>query len=95
MTFSDPLDSNSVKPGAFAFKIWSLKRTANYGSKHYDEHPLEITGARLSEDRRTFILTIPALTTTMCYELTTKLRAPGGAPVERSLHGTIHQLSEK
>ena len=95
VTFSDPIDAGSVQPGAFAMKVWSLKRTANYGSKHYDEHLLEITAARLSEDRRIITLTIPALAPTMSYELTTKLRAPDGAPVGRSLHGTIHQLAEK
>ncbi len=95
VTFSDPLDANSVKPGAFAFKIWSLKRSANYGSKHYDEHPLEITAARVSEDHRSITLAIPALAPTQCYELTTKLRGPDGTPVERSLHGTIHQLSAR
>ena len=94
VTFSDPLDANSVQPAAFLLKVWSLKRSANYGSKHYDEHPLSITAARLSEDKRTITLTIPTLAPTMCYELTTSLRAPDGAPVERSLHGTIHQLSK-
>ncbi len=93
VSFSEPLDANSVQPGGFAFKIWSLKRSANYGSKHYDEHPLEITAARVSEDQRTVTLTIPALAPAMSYELTTKLRAPDGTPVERSLHGTIHQLT--
>lgn len=48
-----------------------------------------------SDDRRTVTLTIPALASTMCYELTTKLRSPDGVPVVRSLHGTIHQLAEK
>ena len=95
VTFSDPIDAGSVKPGAFVMKVWSLKRSATYGSKHYDEHPLEITAACLSEDRRTITLTIPALAPTMSYELTTKLRAPDGAPVERSLHGTIHKLADK
>ncbi len=95
VTFSDPLDPNSVQPDAFTFKIWSLKRSANYGSKHYDEHPLAIAAARLSTDARTVTLAIPTLAPTQCYELTTKLRAPDGASIERSLHGTIHQLSEK
>ena len=95
VTFSDPLDAGSVKPDAFTMKIWSLKRSANYGSKHYDEHALDITAARLSEDKQTITLTIPALAPTMSYELTTKLRAPDGAPVVRSLHGTILQLGTK
>ena len=95
ITFSDPLDANSVQPGAFTIKIWSLKRSANYGSKHHDEHALEITAARVSSDKRTVTLIIPEIAPTMCYELIAKLRAPDGTPVERSLHGTIHQLSEK
>ena len=84
-----------MQSDAFTFKIWSLKRSANYGSKHYGEHVLEITAARLSDDHRTITLTIPTLAPTMSYELTTKLRAPDGAPVGRSLHGTVHQLSGK
>ena len=95
VTFSDALDVNSVQPDAFTFKIWSLKRSANYGSQHYDEHALDITAARVSEDQRAITLTIPTLAPTMCYELTTKFRALDGAPVERSLHGTIHQLSKQ
>ena len=95
VTFSDELDANNVKSGAFTFKVWSLKRSANYGSEHYDVHALEITAARVNEDRRTVTLTIPAIEPTMSYQLTMTLRAPDGAPIERSLHGTIHRLSEK
>ena len=95
VTFSDPLDPASVKPDAFALKVWSLKRSASYGSNHYDEHPLEITGARLSADARTVTLGIPTLAPTQCYELKVNLQAPDGAIIARSLHGTIHQLAEK
>jgi hypothetical protein len=90
VTFSDPLELASVKPDAFAFKVWSLKRSANYGSNHYDEHPLEIQGARLSADSLTVTLDIPTLAPTQCYELKVKLLASDGATIERSLHGTIH-----
>jgi hypothetical protein len=95
VTFSDPLAPASVNPDAFAFKFWSLKRTADYGSKHYDEHPLEITAARLSSDNRTVTLEIPALTPTHCYELKARVRGANGENIERSLHGTIHRLAEK
>ena len=94
-TFSEPLDPASAKPDAFAFKVWTLKRSASYGSKHYDEHPLDITAARLSPDARTVTLDIPALTPTQCYELKVGLKAPDGTAIERSLHGTIQQVSEK
>jgi hypothetical protein len=84
-----------VKPDAFAFKVWSLQRSASYGSKHYDEHPLDIAAVRLSADAHTVTLAIPALAPTQCYELKTKLLAPDGSAIERSLHGTIHQLADK
>jgi sugar lactone lactonase YvrE len=92
VTFSDPLDPASVKPDAFAFKVWSLKRTANYGSKHYDEHALEISAARLSTDFRTVTLDIPLLAPTQCYELKARLVGTNRENVDRSLHGTIHHL---
>lgn len=95
VTFSDPLDPASVKPEAFAMKVWSLKRSANYGSGHVGEHPLAITAARIASDARAVTLSIAELAPTQCYELTVKLRAPDGTPIERNLHGTIHQLSDK
>ena len=95
MTFSEPLDPAGVKPDAFACKVWTLKRSASYGSKHYDEQALDITTARLSADRRTVTLGVPSLAPTQCYELKVSLPGGDGATIERSLHGTIHQLAEK
>lgn len=96
LTFSDPIDPASVKPQAFAMKVWSLKRSANYGSQHHGEHPLTISAASLSPNRKTITLTIPDLAPTPCYELKFKLRADAGdaagAEFERSLHGTLHKL---
>ena len=95
VTFSEPLDPASVKPDAFVLKVWALKRSAGYGSGHVGERPLPITAAQLATDGRSVTLTIPELAPTQCYELTTKLRAPDGTPIDRSLHGTIHALAEK
>ncbi len=80
VTFSEP-----IEPKDCAMKVWSLKRTKNYGSKHYDEHALLIRSIKLSEDKRTVTLDIPDLTPTQCYEL--KIN-------DRNLHGTIHQLAK-
>ena len=93
VTFSDPLDAASVQPGAFAYKMWSLKRSANYGSQHFGEHPLAIAEARLAADGCTVILTIPELAATQSYELKLKLRGADGGEIERNLHGTLHALS--
>lgn len=79
VTFNDPIiDTKST------IKVWSLKRTKNYGSKHHDEHDLPIRSAKLSDDKRTLTLDIPDLAPTHCYEL--KIG-------DRVLHGTIHQLA--
>ena len=80
ITFSEPVDPLSVKPGAFTFKVWSIKRTANYGSHHFDEHLLTIAAARLSPGARTVTLDIPDLIPTRCYEMKATLRASGGRP---------------
>ena len=50
-------------------KTWSLKRTANYGSEHYDEKPLRVTAASLSEDGRTVSLTLPDIQPTWGMEI--------------------------
>ena len=80
VTFSDPVTDTKS-----AMKVWSLKRTKNYGSKHYDEHELTIRDVKLSGDRKTITLDIPDLAPTWCYEL--KIG-------DRVLHGTIHQLAQ-
>ena len=79
VTFSDPVEATSC-----AMKVWSLKRTANYGSKHFDEHELPIQSVKLSADKKTVVLSIPDLASTQCYELTID---------KRILHGTIHHLN--
>ncbi|MBM3846883.1 MAG: cytochrome C oxidase Cbb3 [Verrucomicrobia bacterium] len=79
IVFSDP-----VEPGNCSMKVWSLKRSAAYGSRHYHEHALTIRDVTLSADRRTVVLHIPDLAPTHCYEL----RVAG-----RVLHGTIHVLA--
>jgi hypothetical protein len=94
LTFSDPLEASSVDADGFALKVWSLKRSANYGSKHIDEHPLNITAARLSADGRAVSLTVPGLAPTPCYELVARVQGADGTPVTRSLHGTIHKLAQ-
>ena len=78
VTFSDP-----IEPKDSAIKAWSLKRSKNYGSKHYDEHALTIRAVKMSADRCTVTFDIPELAPTQCYEL--KIN-------DRILHGTIHQL---
>ncbi len=80
VTFSDP-----IEPKDSAIKVWTLRRSKNYGSNHYDEHPLTIRTVKMSEDKCTVTFDIPELAPTQCYEL--KIN-------DRILHGTIHQLAK-
>jgi hypothetical protein len=50
--FTDALDLASANtPQNYAVKVWSLKRTADYGSKHIGEHSLNVANATLAADR--------------------------------------------
>ncbi len=93
ITFSDALAPDSVADlGGFEMKTWDLKRSKNYGSKHYNEQELKITSASLSADGKSVTLTVPDLAPTWCYELRCRLHTSNGQTVSRTLHGTIHQL---
>jgi hypothetical protein len=92
IVFSDPLDPEGISLDQCKMATWSLRRTANYGSSHYDDRALEISGARIARDGRTLTLDIPKLEPTHCYELKLNLRGADGTEIERNLHGTIHRL---
>jgi hypothetical protein len=94
LTFTDPLDPASLDPEKVRIKTWSLRRTANYGSNHFDERPLAVQAARLSADGRTVTLDVPALAPTWCMEISYALRTAGGQSVAGTIHNTIHALGE-
>jgi hypothetical protein len=94
LTFSGPLDARAAGDAAnFAVKSWALKRSQNYGSKHYDEKPLAVTAARLAADGKTVTLTVPELRPTWCMEIRYTLTSATGAAVTGAVHNTIHHLA--
>jgi putative heme-binding domain-containing protein len=95
LTFTQKLDPSSCAPEQFEISRWSLKRTANYGSKHYDLETLDVRNATLSDDGQTLTLDIVDLAPCWCMEIKYSLRAADGAPVEGTIHNTIHDLPEK
>src|ERR1051325_2635771 len=93
LDFSDELDRASATNVAnYAVKVWGLERTANYGSKHIDDHALKVTKASLGADNKSVTLTIPELRPTWCMEIKCNLRATDGAAISRTVHNTIHEL---
>ncbi|MCE9548183.1 MAG: heme-binding protein, partial [Planctomycetia bacterium] len=97
ISFTDPLEKQAACDAKnYAVKVWSLKRTAKYGSNHIDEHPLEVKAATLSDDGKTVTLAIPKIAPTWCMEIRYTLRAPGtdGKAINGVIHNTIHQLQD-
>jgi hypothetical protein len=94
LTFTDAIDPASVDARKVSVKTWALKRTANYGSKHFDEQDLSVRGATLSADGKTVTLDVADLRPTWCMEIKYALRSVAGQTVQGTIHNTIHELAE-
>ena len=95
ITFTESLDRlAATDPVNYSLKTWSLRRSAQYGSEHHHERPLEVSGVRLSGDERTAFLEIPQLEPAQCMSIEYRLRAAGGdrPPFSGLIHNTIHAL---
>ncbi len=92
LKFMNELQPESVTAKNVRVKVWSLLRTANYGSKHIDEKELEVTTATLSSDGRTVHLEIPSIAPTWCMEIQYEFKDSAGQPVTGKIHNTIHEL---
>ncbi|NNM29793.1 MAG: hypothetical protein HKO57_09730 [Akkermansiaceae bacterium] len=89
--FSDaPETGSAADPANFTVKAWDLKRTKNYGSKHYNERELEVVKAELSPDGKTVTLAIPDLAPTWGMSIECRLTGVDGQDVGRVIHNTIH-----
>ncbi len=94
--FSGAIDPESVAdPANFAIQAWDLKRTANYGSDHYNERRWEVASARLLPDGKTVALTIPDLTPTWGMEIVYAIRTASGQPLQGKIHNTIHNTTPR
>jgi hypothetical protein len=95
ITFTGRLDPKSAGDARnYSVKTWSLKRSAAYGSKHYDERPATITGAKLANDGKTVMLQIADMKPTWCMEIRYAFKAADGSVVEGVVHNTVHRLGE-
>ncbi len=93
--FSGPLDRQTAADADnYQIEIWDIKRTADYGSPHYNQRPLPVAAARLDEDQQTVVLEIPQIQPTWCMEIAYQLRSAEGQPVRGTIHNTIHALSD-
>jgi hypothetical protein len=69
-------------------------RSAQYGSKHYNEKPAKVTAATVSADGKTVTLAIDNIKPVMSMEIKYDLKASDGSTVKGFLHNTIHHLGK-
>ena len=95
LTFTEPMNRQSVAElKNYAIKVWDLKRTRNYGSKHLNERPWKVEEAMLSADGKTVTLSIPQLAPTWSMEIKYKLKSKPGDAVVGTIHNTIHAVGK-
>ncbi len=92
LTFTDALDAKAVDAKSFDVKVWGLKRSKDYGSKHIDEKPLTVTKVAVSPDGKTVRLDLPDLAPTWGMEIKYRLKGADGRAVMGSIHNTIHEF---
>ena len=94
IAFSEAIDSESLQAikQPFIVKTWALKRTENYGSKHYDEKFLDVTGSKLSRDGKTLTLSLPDIEPIWQMSIRYHLTGANGTPVNGEIQNTIHKL---
>lgn len=93
--FSDHLDPSANEVDRYVIRVWDIRRSANYGSKHLNEQQLEVASVELQEDGKTIHLQIPDLAATRCMEIKCLIRTPGGRELTRTIHNTIHAVKEQ
>ena len=92
LTLSDEIDSASVKPERFNIKAWDLKRTKNYGSKHFNEREWKVTKATITGNKIT--LTIPDLEPTWGMSINLELTNKKGQLFQRLIHNSIFEIPQ-
>lgn len=92
---TDPVDATSASdPSRYSIKVWDLERTANYGSKHINEHELEVQSASVSDDGKTITLQVDGLSPTWGMEIRARWIDSQGNRIERVIHNSIHRLGD-
>lgn len=92
LRFGEAIDAESADVEQVKVKVWNLKRTANYGSKHFDERYLEVRNVSVTDDGHSVFLQVDGLEPTWCMEIAYELKSANGDPVRGVIHNTIHEL---
>ncbi|MDP4679541.1 MAG: hypothetical protein NWS46_04150, partial [Cyclobacteriaceae bacterium] len=79
LEFATILDKNSAENILnYSVKTWALKRTRNYGSKHYDEKELNVLRSELASDGKSVMLYILGMKPVWQMEILFRLKDKAG-----------------
>ncbi len=93
VTFTEEIDAKAAAdPANYEVKVWGLKRTQNYGSKHIDEKKLAVSKA--VPDGKTVWLEIVGLAPTWGMEIQYRLKGTDGRAITGAIHNTIHEFGK-
>jgi mono/diheme cytochrome c family protein len=94
-TYSSRLNKSiAEEPANYEIKVWDIKRTRSYGSKHYNETKLKVTKATLGADGMTVKLVVEGLKPTWGMSVKTKLKSASGQAFSTELHNSIYNLGK-
>jgi mono/diheme cytochrome c family protein len=99
--FHEALEAESAgNPDNYSIEQYNYRWTSNYGSKEYrPSNPEElgrdtpdITGVRLSPDRKSVFLAVSGLRPVMQSEITMRIKAQNGSQVPEKIYHTINAV---
>jgi hypothetical protein len=103
ITFTDPVDpATATDPEYYAVSRWTYRTSAEYGSKDYKvsnpqiegRDEVGVTGVTLSDDRKTVLLDIPDMQSSMQMEIKYNIKAADGTPMLQLIENTIHVVGQ-
>ena len=93
VTFTDVIDAKAaIDPANYEVKVWGLKRTQNYGSKHIDEKKLAVLKA--TAEGKTVRLEIAGLAPTWGMEIQYRLKGTDGRAITGAIQNSIHEFGK-
>ncbi len=98
LTFTKPVDPATAGDlSSYAMKCWTYNYYSNYGDKPQDEHPLKITQAVVSGDKRAVKLVVEGLSPYYIHELRASgVRSADGLPIlHPEAYYTLNAIPQK
>ena len=99
LTFTNALDAKTAAdPESYSVHRWGYRRTRNYGSRDYKadgsqgRDRVEVTGAKLSANKKSVLLQIADMKPTMQMQIEYKIDAQDGAYLSHRIQNTIHAI---